>query len=79
MKALAKSFPTNQFFFKYSKYFKSYHRKTKTLKICTFFKKLLTSFVTMLLLVIAKINYLTRNKPCMTTVNTISPNIRKYP
>ena len=36
-----------------------------------------TSFVTMLLLVIAKINYLTRNKACMTMVNAI--NIRKYP
>ena len=52
-------------FFLNSKYFKSYHGKTKILKIYPLIQKV-PYFVTMLLLLIAKINYLTRNTRLIT-------------
>ena len=64
MKALAKSFSTNQFFFLNFNYCKSYHGKTKILKIFPFLKILAIS--SPCYLVIAKINDFTRNNRCMT-------------
>ena len=60
MKALAKSFSTNQSIYFNSNYFKGNHGKTKILKIYPLFKNP-GNFVTMLLLLISKINDLTRN------------------
>ena len=57
---------TIQFIFFNSNYFKSYHRKTKILKIYPFLKILAISSPCYLLPVIAKINELTSNNTYMT-------------
>ena len=73
-KLSSRAFQPINFLLKNCKYFKSYHGKTKILKRRPFFKKT-PSFVTMLLLVIARINYLTHNNTCyhcVTTVTTVN-------
>ena len=67
--ALVKRFSTVQFVLdENTKYLRSYHGKTKILKICSFFKKKLIPLSSCYYLVIGEINCLAHDNTRVTTV-----------